>query len=50
MATELVQVAVGDLNVVAQPDERGVQVRDVVPRRLAVRCPRPRRQDGQIAG
>src|SRR4051794_11209894 len=34
MATELLQVAVGDLRVVRRPDEQGVQVRDVVPRRL----------------
>ena len=33
MATELVQVAVGDLKVVRRPDDAGVQVRDVVPRR-----------------
>ena len=34
MATELVQVAVGDLEVLRRPDEQGVQIRDVVPRRL----------------
>jgi aminopeptidase N len=34
MATELVQVAVGDVRVVRRPDEQGVQIRDVVPRRL----------------
>jgi aminopeptidase N len=34
MATELVQVAVGDLEILRRPDEQGVQIRDVVPRRL----------------
>jgi aminopeptidase N len=38
MATELVQVAVGDLLVVKRPDEQGVQIRDVVPRRLLSRA------------
>ncbi len=50
MATELVQVAVGDLRVIRKPDEQGVQVRDVVPRRLlsAARAELAG-QDGQIA-
>ena len=50
MATELVQVAVGDLRMFRRPDEQGVQVRDVVPRRLlsAARAELAG-QDGQIA-
>ena len=35
MATELVQIAAGDLQVVQSPPVQGVQRRDVVPRRLA---------------
>jgi aminopeptidase N len=44
MATELVQVAVGDLRVVPRPDEQGVRIRDVVPRRLLTTS------GGQLAG
>jgi aminopeptidase N len=44
MATELVQVAVGDLKVLRRPDEQGVQIRDVVPRRLLTTS------GGQLAG
>jgi aminopeptidase N len=50
MATELVQVAVGDLRVVPRPDEQGVQIRDVVPRRLlSTAGPALAEQSGQIA-
>jgi len=50
MATELVQVAVGNLQVVRRPDEQGVQIRDVVPRRLLSSAGAELAgQDGQIA-
>jgi aminopeptidase N len=50
MATELVQVAVGDLRVLKRPDEQGVQIRDVVPRRLLATAGKQlASQRGQIA-
>jgi aminopeptidase N len=50
MATELVQVAVGDLEVLPRPGEQGVQFRDVVPRRLLTTAGgQLASQSGQIA-